>query len=105
MELATGGGVQMEIFQASYVIFSLSCRTHDRGGECKSQIFPLMLYRLFFKISSLRAGGARILAGGAGRGGQDFSRGGRAPMGPPHATGLYTAKIKRLRLELVGQDH
>ena len=31
-ELATGGGVQIEIFQPSNRLFSLSCGTHDRGG-------------------------------------------------------------------------
>ena len=29
---AGGGGVQMEIFQPLYAIFSLSCGTRDRGG-------------------------------------------------------------------------
>ena len=43
-QLATGGGggggVQMENFQASLVIFSLSCGTRDRGGGA-NRIFSM----------------------------------------------------------------
>ena len=43
VELTTGGGVQIEIFKTSYVIFSLSCGTRDRGGV-QMEIFQTSCY-------------------------------------------------------------
>ena len=74
-KLTTGGGVQIEIFFRTRIPVQNFIQDFRKPAEL-TQLSIIKF--LIFQSQS--------------RGGQDFSRGGRAPLGPPLATGLTQSK-------------